>query len=1026
MLKRSISLIISLLMVLSCIAPSTVFAASTVYYDVMFFDENGEQIDSTYKVKKGTYIDESLIPVLPKGTDGNEYIADEGGKNHSSYSWDIDPETTAIYSNTIFTRVRTVEKHDYNFGKPQFKFQANNKSGLMAFYECSKCGSIGEVGVEIVGANLTEGVKVRVDGSAIGGDGIAYEGNIDVGEIKTLVGLMQKVGVPIPGWVNTVLTVADTVLGVADQIVERTSTCAKQGHLYGEEPRYTWNDTHTVCVATFTCTREDCHTNYTDHYKDVTMFVTPPVYTNATCTQNGEAVYVAQVDFQRGNELDRERFTTEYKEVWQKKLGHNYGSPVSNGDATCYEDGTTSTVCERCGKVIVNPDIGSKLEHLPGRVIRENEQPATCTSAGSYEEVRKCIYCDLELSRNNVAVDKTAHTPLAAVIENYVEATCENEGSYDSVVHCADCNAILSSSHVTVPKKEHNIRNVVDNYSEATCTEGGTFTRKTMCIDCNKVFSTEEVVIPAADHDYEDVVTPATCKEEGSIYKVCKVCGYSYKDETLEQISEHKYVTTFDRAPTCTEKGETVKECSICGDIVTTIIEKKPHADGAGVVTEPTCTENGYTTYTCSVCGRTREDNPVPSTGHKFTDKVTAPTCETAGYTTYTCTKCGYSYKTEYVPATGHTLGIIEKQNEVKSTCTVNGSYDLVVKCSVCNKEIERDHIVSKLAAHTISTHNEAPTCTHEGYTSDKCEICGYEFKVNIDCIDHKAGKPVNEVVVPVSCTKDGRTDKVVYCTMCNKELSREPSVINHTGHKWNSGIITKQPTTEETGIKTYTCKNCGLTKTEVLDKLTVAEATPDDKDADSASVNKKIKKPQNINTISQIKQKRLLIRFDAVPGAQNYRVMYRKAGTKKWNYAWTDCKTEYYLKNLKTGGLYEFMFAAYKKNEKNVWERGAYSKISTRYYKKQTIKKLTAGKKSIKVNWSYDKNSNGYELFYSTTPDMTKRKRIVIKNKKKTSYTIKKLKSGKKYYIRVRSIKKKNGKSYIGEYSSQKKIKAK
>ena len=153
---------------------------------------------------------------------------------------------------------------------------------------------------------------------------------------------------------------------------------------------------------------------------------------------------------------------------------------------------------------------------------------------------------------------------------------------------------------------------------------------------------------------------------------------------------------------------------------------------------------------------------------------------------------------------------------------------------------------------------------------------------------------------------------------------------------------------------------------------------------------------------------------------------MYRKAGTKKWNYAWTDCKTEYYLKNLKTGGLYEFMFAAYKKNAKNVWERGAYSKISTRYYKKQTIKKLTAGKKSIKVNWSYDKNSNGYELFYSTTPDMTKRKRIVIKNKKTPSYTIKKLKSGKKYYIRVRSIKKKNGKSFIGEYSSQKKIKAK
>lgn len=38
--------------------------------------------------------------------------------------------------------------------------------------------------------------------------------------------------------------------------------------------------------------------------------------------------------------------------------------------------------------------------------------------------------------------------------------------------------------------------------------------------------------------------------------------------------------------------------------------------------------------------------------------------------------------------------------------------------------------------------------------------------------------------------------------------------------HQWNDGVITKEPTQTETGIKTYTCLTCGETKEEILDKL--------------------------------------------------------------------------------------------------------------------------------------------------------------------------------------------------------------
>lgn len=38
--------------------------------------------------------------------------------------------------------------------------------------------------------------------------------------------------------------------------------------------------------------------------------------------------------------------------------------------------------------------------------------------------------------------------------------------------------------------------------------------------------------------------------------------------------------------------------------------------------------------------------------------------------------------------------------------------------------------------------------------------------------------------------------------------------------HTWNSGVITKNATCKDVGIKTFTCSDCGRTKTETVDKL--------------------------------------------------------------------------------------------------------------------------------------------------------------------------------------------------------------
>ena len=50
--------------------------------------------------------------------------------------------------------------------------------------------------------------------------------------------------------------------------------------------------------------------------------------------------------------------------------------------------------------------------------------------------------------------------------------------------------------------------------------------------------------------------------------------------------------------------------------------------------------------------------------------------------------------------------------------------------------------------------------------------------------------------------------------------LPEEEIVINATGHNWDGGKVTKEPTASEEGVKTFTCSNCSQTRTESIPKL--------------------------------------------------------------------------------------------------------------------------------------------------------------------------------------------------------------
>ena len=94
---------------------------------------------------------------------------------------------------------------------------------------------------------------------------------------------------------------------------------------------------------------------------------------------------------------------------------------------------------------------------------------------------------------------------------------------------------------------------------------------------------------------------------------------------------------------------------------------------------------------------------------------------------------------------------------------------------------------------------------------------------------------------------------------------------------------------------------------------------------------------------------------------------------------------------------------------------------------KKTSIKKLSKGKKKFTVTWAKVSGVKGYQIQYSTDKKFKKNnKSVTVTKQKTTKATVKKLKSKKKYYVRVRTYKTVNGKKVYSSWSKVKSVKTK
>ena len=668
---------------------------------------------------------------------------------------------------------------------------------------------------------------------------------VAVGAVKTPATCTEK------GW--TTYTATFTNAAFEQQVREEEDVDAL-GHAWGE-PAYTWAQEDDVwkCTATRACANAD-------HPETETVTATGTIKSPATCTEKGWTTYTAT--------FTNDVFVQQTKDV---------------------------------------EDIDA-LGHTPGEPVQENVLPATCTTAGSYDEVVYCTVCEAELSREKKVteplghdyeavvteptctepgytthtcsrcsdsyvdseVEALGHTPGEPIWEN-VTATCTAAGTGDEVVCCTVCHEELSRETKTVDALGHDLTKT--DAVAATCTEAGNSAYWT-CGHCGKYFSDEngeqEIeesswAIPATGHIPGDSVreneVPAIYEEPGSYDEVvyCTVCHAELsREHKLFELQPPPTITTQPKSVAAfvnttvkftvgasnatsyqwqwSEDGAIWNNCSSTGFNTATLQMTATEAcngyeyrckvsNSAGtttssaatltVLTKPTITTQP-TDVTATAGSTVKFTVAASGTGLQYQwqwseDGATWNNCSSTGFNTttlqVTATEAcnGYKYRCKVSNSAGsvtsdaatltllsHTPTAAVEENRVEPTCTEAGSYDEVVYCSVCHEELSRETKTVDALGHDLTkTDAVAATCTEAGnsayWTCERChkffgdENGDQEIEESswaIPATGHTPGEPVRENEVAATAEAEGHYDEVVYCTVCHAELSREEKII--------------------------------------------------------------------------------------------------------------------------------------------------------------------------------------------------------------------------------------------------------
>ena len=295
------------------------------------------------------------------------------------------------------------------------------------------------------------------------------------------------------------------------------------------------------------------------------------------------------------------------------------------------------------------------------------------------------------------------------------------------------------------------------------------------------------VLVSCGEHTHDfsaddgTVIIEPTCMYEGKLVRTCE-CGKT-KVEVINKLS-HEFSDTisFDNAYhyyACTaDKCTATKE-----------LEEHNWVKNSKTSVEATCNSLGKIGYKCS-CGATKTENVPMIREHVWDNGVDTPaTCIATGVKTFTCTICSEK-RTEELPLVPHEFETVYTVTETHHylACKTAG-------CEEIKEESYEEHIWDEGEV-TVE-----PTCMTLGEKTFTCTVCGESKTEELEALPH-------------NFSDDYHNNASYHYNYC---LNEGCTATNNQDHKWGSGVVTREPSAELDGIRTYTCSDCGRTKTEAI-----------------------------------------------------------------------------------------------------------------------------------------------------------------------------------------------------------------
>ncbi len=548
----------------------------------------------------------------------------------------------------------------------------------------------------------------------------------------------------------------------ADATCTAPKTCETCGETEGEALGHDWADA--TCTAPKTC--ETCGETEGEalghDWADATC--TAPK-TCETCGEtDGEALGHTWIDA----DCDTPKTCSVCGATEGTALGHNE-IEIPAVDATCTAEGATAGVkCDRCDEVLEAPVATPKAEHT-----YDDQYDAACNVCGFVREAVEvaAMIGDKKFATVKDAFDAAVEGDTIVVLTRIVvdgNETWDLTGKTLDIQYTMDNYVVLVKGNLTIKGGTFNIANAYGIGVQPGATlaiDGGTFTT-----------TADNYLIGSWG------TTTINGGEFNAVY--CNVNGFA---GTLTIYGGEFTISGY--------TGEYDALDVLAGDGVATIFGGSFSTDISEYIAKEyiaTVVDGRYVVAACTHENKTTTE----------TDRVEADCITDGSYVEIvTCDDCGkeISRETKTITALGHTDGEIVVENEVAADCVNNGSYDNVTYCTVCGAETGRETITVEATGHRYGNLQVFTFCLEEGYITIACGDCGAAFdsRTDVEAQDylveypffnlaakgHTDGEVVVENEVAADCVNGGSYENVVYCTVCDEELSRETIGVDALGH---------------------------------------------------------------------------------------------------------------------------------------------------------------------------------------------------------------------------------------------------